>query len=164
MSIRKQIADIVEKHIEEIIDETMAAYIRQIPACATATAEQLKMIRAATTRATLAFIRMYADPHSPARPFIQSARAATVERAGEVFERNDIGEMIDIGRRTVYSAARRIVDRELEIPDDQRMQIRNALDAFLTEMERADEVDMHVTPDVLMQWLNRAETEEPDIR
>ncbi|MCA1831974.1 MAG: hypothetical protein ABR548_00105 [Actinomycetota bacterium] len=164
MSLRKQVAEIVTNHIDEIVDETTAEYIRQIPSCATASAEQLKMIRAATKRATLAFVQMYADPSSPSRPFVQAARAATVERAGENFERTDIAEMIDIGRRTIYAVARKLVAQELTLTEEQRAQIQSALGGFLTEMERADEVDMHVTPDVLMQWLNRAETEEPDIR
>jgi hypothetical protein len=162
--LRKRIAVIVERHIDEIVDTTMAAYVREIPAIATATADQLRLIRAATKRATLSFIQMYADPDAPSRPYVQQARAATVERAGEVFERDDITEMIDIGRRIVYAEARKLIEKELTMTDDERAQIRAALDGFLTEMERADEVDMRVTPDVLISWLSRAEAEEPDIR
>src|SRR5947208_736372 len=138
MPLRKQIAEIVERHVDDIVDETIAAYIRQIPTCATATADQLKMIRAATKRTTLAFIQMYADPNSPSRPFVEAARSATVERAGEEFEHDAISAMIDIGRRTVYAGARRFVEQELKVPESQSAQIRAALEAFLTEMEHAD--------------------------
>lgn len=163
-SLRRMIAEIVEKHLDEIVDETIAAYVRSIPSVATASAKELRLIRAATTRATQAFIQMYADPESPARQFIQQARAATLDRAGEVFQRHDIVEMISIGRHVVYQTARRFTEAEIGVTEVERADIQAALDVFLTELELADEPVMEVTPDVVMHFLTQAENEDPDIK
>ncbi len=163
-SLRKKIAWIVERHLDEIVDATMAAYLRSIPAVATASAKELKLIRGATTRATEAFVHMYADPEAPGRQYIQQARAATIDRAGETFARDDIVEMINIGRQIVYQTARRLVEKELSVSEADRATIQSALDVFLTELELADEPIVEVTPDIVMQFLTIAEAEEPDIR
>lgn len=164
MSLRKQIAEIIEQNLGEIVDATMQAYVREIPAVATAPAGALRAIRASTMRATSAFVSMYADPASPADPFVKRARAVTIERAGEILEHDDILELIRVGRATIFRTARDIVARELVVPPDTRTELEQALDAFLTELERSESLVPTVGPDALNQWLSAAEIEEPDIR
>jgi hypothetical protein len=163
VTLRARIAEIVERHLDEITDETMAIYVRRIPTVARATPEQRALVRAATMRAARAFLALYAEPTGPARDLVAQARAATIERSGEIFERADIIEMIRLARRTFYSAARRFVEGEIVVTADQRAEVERQLDAFLDELERSDEIVTRVPPDALADWLARAEHEEPDL-
>ncbi len=162
-TLRARIVDIVERNLEILVDASMSAYVREIPSVATASAKQLRTVRAATTRAMRAFLEMYRDPETPPQPYLDQARAATIERAGEIVDRDDIVAMIRIGRRAIVDAARSAVQDELAIPRPQREELEEELDAFVQELERADEKVATVTPDVLTRWLSRAELDEPDL-
>jgi hypothetical protein len=164
MNLRQQIAECVERHLDEIVDETMRAYLREIPAVAKAPMHVRQAMRTATARTTLAFLRLYADSTAPARPEVDRAREATFARAGEHFAHDDIAEVVRVGRQTIYGAARRIIEVELNVSPEQRDELQHQLDAFLDELARRDADVMQMTPDMLSEWLARAEREGPDIR
>ena len=164
MTVRARIAEIVERHLDDIVDETMRAYVQQVPSVARASLDEQGIVRAATTHATKAFIDLYAGSSGPARDLVDRARAATIERSGEIFDRSDIVEMIRVARRTIFASARMFVEREIAVTEDQRAEVQRQLDAFLDELERSDDIVTHVPPDALTEWLARAEQEEPDLR
>src|SRR5687767_15170657 len=162
-ALRRRIVEIVETHLDEIVEETMRAYLREIPAVASAPPATLGAMREATARTTRAFLRTYADPGSPMREQLDRARRATFERAGETFARGDIAEVIRVGRLAVYAASRRFIERDLVVGEQDRKELQEQLDAFLDDLARSENV-VHLSPDVLGDWLRRAEQEGPDVR
>lgn len=163
-TLRRRIVELIEAHLSEIVEETMQAFVREIPAVAAASPETMNAMRAATARTTLAFLRTYANPVGPISEELNRARQATFARAGETFARDDIAEVVRIGRHAVYAASRRIIQRDIIVSEKERAELQEHLDAFLDELARSESVVARVSPDLLGEWLERAEVEGPDIR
>lgn len=163
-AIRAEIASIVERHIEEILDDTMRAYAAEIPRLAGANAADLARARASTRRATLSFLALYADPGSPAHLLLDDARRATTDRAGEIFDRDEIVAMVRVARQVIVQRARGYVAAELGPEDVARRQrdVEEALNAFLAELERTEQVAPEID-DALHHLLAQAEKEGPDV-
>ena len=160
-TIRRDVAGIVEAHLEEILDRTMAAIISDVPAVAAQDDEGRARVRASTRHATLAFLSLYADPETPARLMLDEARRATVDRSGEIFERSEILEIISIARSVVFQSAREFVQKELGADADRERETRVALESFLDELGRNQELPQ--TRDAVGELLRSAEREEPDL-
>ena len=159
---RREIARIVEHHLDEILDRTIAAYREEIPSLRGADDNALERVRESTRRATLGFLALYADPDSPARLILNEARRATVDRAGETYDRDEIVAMIRIGRQVVFHSAREFVAQELGHDAAREEDVRTSLEAFLNELERAEQL-IPPADDAVHHLLANAEAEEPDL-
>ena len=159
--IRRDVARIVERHLEEILDRTMAALVADIPAVAAQDDDGRARVRVSTRHATLAFLSLYADPETPARLMLDEARRATVDRAGEAFTRSEILEIISIARNVTFQSAREFVQAELGADPERELETKGALGTFLDEMERDPTVLEGRDP--VGDLLLNAEREAPDI-
>src|SRR5215831_18249352 len=110
--IRRDVARVVEEHLEEILDRTMEAIVREVPAVARQTDDVQALVRASTRHATLAFLALYADPESPARLMLNEARRATVDHAGEIFQLEEIHAIIRTARAVIFQLGRSYVNAE----------------------------------------------------
>src|SRR5437899_4249098 len=110
--IRRLVSRVVELHLEEILDATMDAVVREVPAVARQDDEVRALVRASTRHATLAFLALYADPDSPARLMLSEARRATVDHAGEIFQLDEILAIIRTARQVIFQSARTYVNAE----------------------------------------------------
>src|SRR5437763_3855200 len=137
--IRRLVGRVVELHLEEILDATMDAIIRDVPAVARQNDEVRSLVRASTRHATLAFLALYADPDSPARLMLNEARRATVDHAGEIFQLDEILAIIRTARQVIFQLGRQYVNAERgrDDPESER-QASEALESFLTELEREE--------------------------
>jgi hypothetical protein len=160
--VRRAIARIVEQHLDEILDRTMESFDAALPSVANAPDDVRTTVRLSTRRATLAFVALYADPDSPARVVLEEARGATLYRAGELFEREDILEMLRIGRQVVFQSAREYVREAIDVAPNLEAEISSALESFMVELERAEEV-VPRTDDAIRHLLADAEKEGPDL-
>jgi hypothetical protein len=160
--IRREIARIVELHLEEILDRTMDALVTEIPAVARQDDDVRALVRASTRHATLAFLALYADPESPARLMLGEARRATVDRAGEIFRRDEILAIIRTARQVVFQAARGYVNAERGSDPEREQDASGALEAFLNELEN-DESNLGTSRDAVGDLLLAAEREDPDM-
>ena len=158
---RRDVAQIVERHLEEILDRTMATLVADIPAVAAQDDEGRARVRASTRHATLAFLSLYADPETPARNMLDEARRATFDRSGELFDRTEILQIIAIARNVIFQSARELVQRELGTDQDRERQSTTALGMFLDELERDQAVPE--ARDAVGDLLRTAEREEPDL-
>jgi len=159
---RRAIARIVESHLDEILDRVMAAYEVEVPSVAASTDATKRRVRESTRRASLAFLALFADPETPARQVLNEARNATVDRAGEMFERDDIIAMIRVGRQVVYQSARTYVRDHVTVDPAHEDEMSVALEAFMRELERTEEL-LPQADDALQHLLASAETEGPDL-
>ena len=107
--IRRLVSRVVELHLEEILDATMDAVVREVPAVARQNDEVRSLVRASTRHTTLAFLALYADPESPARLMLNEARRATVDHAGEIFQMDEILAIIRTARQVIFQSARTYV-------------------------------------------------------
>lgn len=162
MNVRRTIARIVEHHLDEILDRVMAAYRSEIPAVRAAPESVLARVRQSTRRATQAFLALYADPESPARQVLNEARNVTVDRSGELFDREDIIAMIRVGRQIIFTSARGYVRAEVAVDPAHEHEMAEALEAFMRDLERTEEL-LPKADDALHELLAAAENEEPDI-
>jgi hypothetical protein len=159
--IRREVSRIVEIHLEEILDRTMAALVAEIPAVAAQDDDGRALVRASTRHASLAFLSLYADPETPARLMLDEARRATFDRAGEIFDRSEIIQIIAIARNVIFQSAREFVQTELGADPKRELETRAALESFLDELERDQAV---LQPrDTVGDLLRAAEREEPDL-
>jgi hypothetical protein len=161
--IRRLVSHVVELHLEEILDTTMDAIIREVPAVARQDDEVRSLVRASTRHATLAFLALYADPDSPARLMLTEARRATVDHAGEIFQLDEILAIIRTARQVIFQSARTYVlaERGAVDPESER-QVTEALESFLTELE-SEENTIGKARDAVGDLLRAAEREEPDL-
>lgn len=160
-NIRRRITAIVEENIDEILDRTMDAFVAELPSVANAAPAVRRGVRESVRRALLAFLTLYAEPESSAREQLVRARQATIGRAGESFELDDIVAMLRLSRRVVFHTTRALVEAEEGGPTGSGSEIRTALEAFLDELERTGEpVLPHA--DAVGTLLASFENEEPD--
>jgi hypothetical protein len=161
--IRRLVARVVEEHLDEILDVTMETIVRDVPAVARQNDDIRALVRASTRHATLAFLALYADPESPARLMLTEARRATVDHAGEIFAMDEIQQIIRTARQVIFQLGRQYVNAERghDDPDSER-QADEALESFLTELER-EETTMGRTRDAVGDLLRAAEREDPDL-
>jgi hypothetical protein len=161
--IRRLVSRVVELHLEEILDATMDAIVREVPAVARQNDDVRSLVRASTRHATLAFLALYADPDSPARLMLTEARRATVDHAGEIFQLDEILAIIRTARQVIFQSARTYVlaERGAVDPESER-QVTEALESFLTELE-SEENTIGKARDAVGDLLRAAEREEPDL-
>lgn len=161
--VRREIARIVEKHLDEILDRTLEAFAAAVPRLASADERTLARVRAATRNATLAFLAVYADPETPARPLLDEARRGTIDRAGEQFAKDEILTMMRIAPQVIYQVSSRHVRREMGEDPARERDSAEAMESFLEELERAER---RSSPrgDPMDDLLSAAEREGPDIR
>src|SRR5438105_1914852 len=134
--IRRLVARVVEQHLEEILDVTMDAIVREVPAVARQTDDVRALVRASTRHTTLAFLALYADPESPARLMLTEARRATVDHAGEIFAMDEILQIIRTARQVIFQLGRQYVNAERgHVDTESERQATEALESFLTELE-----------------------------
>jgi hypothetical protein len=160
--VRAAIAKIVQGHLDEILVKTMDAFDAGIPSVANASPDVRELVRESTRRAVTSFFTLYADETSPGRETVGRARRATIERAGELFEKEDILAMMRIARQVIYQTARTYVRRQVEVDPELSEEIVHALDGFMNELERVEEL-LPRTPDAVEQFLRAAESEGTDI-
>jgi hypothetical protein len=161
--IRRQLSRVVETHLEEILDTAMDAIVREVPAVARQNDDVRGLVRASTRHATLAFLALYADPDSPAKVMLNEARGATVDHAGEIFQLDEIRAIIQTARQVIFQSARTYVNAERgRIDPDSERQVTEALETFLTELER-EENPIGKAPDSVGDLLRAAEREGPDL-
>lgn len=161
--IRRLVTRVVEEHLEEILDVTMATIVNEVPAVARQPDEVRDLVRASTRHTTLAFLALYADPESPARLMLSEARRATVDHAGEIFAMDEILAIIRTARQVIFQLGRQYVNAERGSADPQsEREASEALEAFLTELER-DETALGPSRDAVGDLLRTAEREEPDL-
>jgi hypothetical protein len=159
---RARIGALLIEHLDELLDVVVAAFERSIPRVAACTPEEREMVVSGTRAGLRSFARLLADHDQLAAVLLARARAATIERAGEVFSQHEILEMMQISRRVVVHTMRDIAGEELHLDDAQRARLDETLDAFLTEIARAEGYLLpESTVDLL---LASAEAEEPDLR
>jgi len=161
--IRRLVTRVVELHLEEILDQTMEAIVREVPAVARQNDDVRALVRASTRHTTLAFLALYADPESPARLMLTEARRATVDHAGEIFQLEEIQAIIRTARQVIFQSARAYVNAERghDDPESER-QATEALESFLNELER-EENTIGRSRDAVGDLLRAAEREEPDL-
>ena len=161
--IRRLVTRVVELHLEEILDQTMEAIVREVPAVARQNDDVRALVRASTRHTTLAFLALYADPESPARLMLTEARRATVDHAGEIFQLDEIQAIIRTARQVIFQSARAYVNAERghDDPESER-QATEALESFLNELER-EENTIGKSRDAVGDLLRAAEREEPDL-
>src|SRR5437660_2758204 len=161
--IRRLVSRVVDLHLEEILDATMDAIVREVPAVARQGDDVRSLVRASTRHATLAFLALYADPDSPARLMLNEARRATVDHAGEIFQMDEILAIIRTARQVIFQSARTYVlaERGGVDPESER-QVAEALESFLTELE-SEENTIGKARDTVGDLLRAAEREEPDL-
>jgi len=150
----------VERHLDEVLDTAMQAFSAEIDAVRNADDATLVGTRASVRTAILAFLGLYAGPSSPSRSLLEEARRATVARAGEMIERDEIVTMLRIARQVVYQSARRYAAEELDA--DATADIDAALEAFMDEMER-DERAIAPGSDAVTELLRSVEADAPDL-
>ena len=160
--IRRDIARIVERHLEEILDRTMETLVAEVPAVTRQDDAGRARVRASTKHATLAFLAVFSDPESPARVMLDEARRATVDRAGEIFQRDEILSIIAVARHVIFHSARDIVLAERGADAETEREVAVAMEAFLTELER-DETIMASSRDPVDDLLRAAEREDADL-
>ena len=159
-TLRHRVARMVERHLDEILDLSMQAFISELEVVRDATEDELRRTRASVRTAILAFLGLYAGPSSPSRGLLEEARRATVARAGEMYEREDIVTMLRIARQVVYTSAHRYAAEELDAVAT--AEIDAALDAFMDELER-DERAIEPGLDAVRELLRSVESEDPDL-
>ena len=153
--IRRLVARVVEQHLEEILDVTMDAIVREVPAVARQTDDVRALVRAST--------RHYADPESPARLMLTEARRATVDHAGEIFAMDEILQIIRTARQVIFQLGRQYVNAERgHVDPESERQATEALESFLTELE-LEENSIGKARDTVGDLLRAAEREEPDL-
>src|SRR5687767_4140744 len=113
--IRREIATIVERHLDEILDQIMVIFRAEIPQVAEADDARARRVRGSVRQTLLAFLGVYADPTSPARVLLDEARKVTIDKAGDDFDRSDIIAMLRIARHVVFGMTRGFVSRELTL-------------------------------------------------
>lgn len=145
-----------------ILDRVIAAYKAEIPAVRAAPDAVTARVRQSTRRATQAFLALYADPETPARQMLNDARNATIDRAGELFDREDIIAMIRVGRHIIFQSAREFVRAEVAVDAEHETEMAGALEDFMRELERTEEL-LPQTDDAIHVLLASAENEGPDI-
>lgn len=134
--VRRRIVTIVERHLDEILEQLMTIYADEITVVANADEARLRRIRGTVRKTLLAFLGIYADPASPARALLEETRSITVERAGEEFTHEDIVAMLRIARHVMFGMTRAFVTRELTLDEQAEPDLNDALEAFLLELER----------------------------
>jgi len=160
-SVRRRIATIVEEHLDEILDRTMDAFDAELPSVANATQAERHGVRESVRRAVLAFLTLYAEPESSAREQLARARVATVDRAGESFDLEDIVAMLRLSKHVVFQTARALVDAELGDAPERDNEVRKALEAFLDELAQTAELPLP-RADAVTSMLASFEDEDPD--
>src|SRR5437868_6019541 len=161
--IRRLVARVVEQHLEEILDVTMDAIVREVPAVSRQPDEVRELVRASTRHTTLAFLALYADPESPARLMLSEARRATVDHAGEIFAMDEILAIIRTARQVIFQLGRQYVNAERGgVDPEAEREVTEALESFLTELEREENI-LGKTRDSVGDLLRAAEREEPDL-
>ena len=161
--IRRDVARVVEEHLEEILDRTMEAIVSEVPAVARQSDDVKALVRASTRHATLAFLALYADPDSPARLMLNEARRATVDHAGEIFQLDEIHSIIRTARTVIFQLGRNYVNAERGKEDpESEAEATKALESFLNELE-SEEASFGRTRDAVGDLLRSAEREEPDL-
>ena len=161
--IRRLVTRVVEEHLEEILDVTMATIVREVPAVARQPEDVRELVRASTRHTTLAFLALYADPESPARQMLSEARRATVDHAGEIFAMDEILSIIRTARQVIFQLGRQYVNAERgQVDPESEREVTQALESFLTELER-EENTIGEARDTVGDLLRAAEREEPDL-
>ncbi len=160
--IRRRIATIVERHLDEMIDQIMVIFSAEIPSVANADEGGQRRVRGSVRHALLAFLGVYADPASPARVLLEEARRVTMDRAGEEFDRGDIVAMLRIARHVVFGMTRAFVTRELEVAEEDEADVDAALEAFLSELERPEH-RVAQAEEAVTHLLQMAEAEGSDV-
>ncbi|MGZ4103823.1 MAG: hypothetical protein ACXVQ6_11390 [Actinomycetota bacterium] len=161
--VRRTVARVLESHLDEILDVTMDALVREVPAVARQSDDIRGLVRASTRQATLAFLALYANPSTPRREMLDQARRATVDRAGETFQRDEILSIIGTARQMIFQLGRTFVHAECgDLGDESEVEISEALASFLTELEREDEKFVP-RRDPVEELLRSAEREGPDL-
>lgn len=162
-NVRRSVARVLESHLDEILDVTMDSIVREVPAVARQNDEVRVLVRASTKQATLAFLAIYANPATPRREILDQARRATVDRAGEIFQRDEILMIIGTARHVIFQLGRTFVHAEYgDLDPDSEKELAEALASFLSELERADE-QFVPRRDPLEELLRTAEREGPDL-
>jgi hypothetical protein len=161
--IRRVVSRVIESHLEEILDAAMDGIIREVPAVARQNEDVRALVRASTRHTTLAFLALYADPESPARLMLTEARRATVDHAGEIFQLDEIRAIIQTARQVIFQSARTYMNAERgRIDPESERQVTEALETFLTELERDDNT-IGKARDTVGDLLRAAEREGPDL-
>jgi hypothetical protein len=160
--IRKDVVQLVERHLDEILDRLLEAMSSRVPAVAAAPTETRERVRSNARLAILAFIGLYADPDAPARLMLSEARRATVERSGEPFGSGEIVTMLHVGRDVVLKEARAYLREELGEQPALEADLERALDVFVNELERGEQ-SASPLGDSLNELLLAAESEGPDL-
>lgn len=160
--VRARIGVLLHEHLDELLHVVLAAFERSIPRVAACNDTEREMVVRGTSAALRSFARLIADHEEPAAPLLSYARTATIERAGEVFTKDEILEMMKIARQVLVHTMREIAGAELGLTDVQRAQLDATLDAFLSEIGRAEgEIVPATSVDLL---LAAAEDDEVDLR
>jgi len=106
---------------------------------------------------------LYSDPDSPAKVMLTEARRATVDRAGEIFQLDEIRAIIQTARQVIFQSARTYVNAERgRVDPESEQQVTEALETFLTELER-EENTIGKARDTVGDLLRAAEREGPDL-
>lgn len=157
---RHAVARVVERHLEEILDRSMQAFSAELESVRKADEDVLVRTRAAVRRVVLSFLLIYAEPRASSRILVDESRRATVERAGEMFPREEILTMLRIARQVVFSSTREFASAELT--EDDAVDIDEALEGFLDELER-DERTIEPADHAVRDLLASVEDQEPDL-
>jgi hypothetical protein len=162
IDVRAAVARLVESHLEDILGRVMSAYDAAVPRFPAMRADERAMVREATRRTIRSFLSVYADDDRFSRSRLGEARRVTIARAGELFERAEILQMIAVARQVVFLSARELVEGAFGADPAREADVSAALDAFLDELERPER-GVSDGGSALDRLLADAEAEGPDL-
>jgi hypothetical protein len=160
----KALADLILGDLEAAVELTRAAYLERIPRLRELPPAALDEILEATRRTMALFCRYYLEGTLDSEAW-RTARDATTERAGEMFTRAEILEIIDVARTVGGETIERLGERHPELGDEERKNAVKAMTRYVTELtEQEDKLRRLSSPSRLDDILNDLEAEGADLQ
>ncbi len=160
----RALADVIAADLESVVERTRVAYLERIPRLRQVSSGTLDEVLEATRRAMALFVRYYLEGTLDTDAWAR-ARDATIERAGEVFTRAEIVDIIDIARTVGAQTVDELGARHPELAPDERARVIAAMDRYVTELaEQQDRLRLLASPTRLDDVLSDLEREGADLQ
>ncbi|HVE62911.1 MAG TPA: hypothetical protein VNB94_03820 [Mycobacteriales bacterium] len=160
---REALAALLLVDLDAIIDKTRAAYFERMPRLQRLPVEAVDDVIEATHLAMRQFLRYYVEGTLDG-PSWRAVRESTIDRAGELFSRAEILDIVNIARSTASDAAHHLAELHPELAGSDRREIVKAMDRYVTELaEEEDRLRHHVTADRIDSALAALEADGADL-